>query len=189
LQGADEVDGRRHAVIFKIAADLHPAVIHIANDPLPYPRKDRSPKDADGAAPTAPQGPAAPKAEDRSWFLFLRGPLGGLFATRSARASYALSDLELQLRSSDNFAEILVFGEPKQNLSRREAPPSKDKCIAVQRPKPGAQLKEVSMSWWLSQPAQAYLDAQLRIELNCQAVEKIRGWLREEAFPSVVVGR
>jgi hypothetical protein len=175
-------------------AGLHPAVIHIANDPLPYPRQQSSyganPTVAQEAvAPVAVQGPAAPKAEDRSWLLFLRGPLGSLFATRSARASYALSDLEQQLGDAKNFTEILVFGEPKQNLSLGEAPPPKDKCIDVQPPKPGASLKEVSMSWWLSQPAQAYLDAQLRIGLNCQAVEKIRGWLRDEAFASVVGGR
>ncbi len=165
-------------------AGLRPAVIHIANDPLPYPRAVDT---ADGlgrfdAYPWRQDGPAVPDAEDRSWFLFLRGPLGGLLATRGARASYALRQLEDELESRDDFAEILVFGEPLQGFS--EAPKA-GACNGVAPVVPGTEMKTVSMSWWLSQPVQEYLDTQLKLAKNCVALDQVRDWLAQGLAPAV----
>lgn len=40
-------------------------------------------------------------------------------------------------------------------------------------------MKQVSMSWWLSQPVQEYLDAQLKLARNYGALDRIREWLRD----------
>ncbi len=72
-------------------AGLRPAVVHIANDPLPYTRGTPPKVQAARAAirDWRANSPPLPVAEDKSWLLFLRGPIGGLLATRGARSSYA----------------------------------------------------------------------------------------------------
>jgi hypothetical protein len=157
---------------------LRPAVLHIANDPLPYPRSTQS---RDGSLHFAEHswrqdGPAIPDAEDKSWLLFLRGPLGGLFATRSARASYALRALEEEIVDRKDFAEILVFGEPLAGHGEIE---TEGACNGVPPIEPGTPMKAVSMSWWLSQPVQEYLDTQLKLAKNCTALDRVRRWLAE----------
>jgi hypothetical protein len=155
-------------------AGLRPAVIRVANDPLPYPRSTR-PRSEFRQYPWRHDGPALPDAEDRTWFLFLRGPLGGLFATRHARASYALRDLEEAVYDLSDVAEILVYGEPLSGFAEVQ---QREACIHVDPVTPATKMKHVSMSWWLSQPVQEYLDAQLKLSKNCSALDRVREWLR-----------
>jgi len=165
---------------------LKPAVVHLANDPLPYTRdhSSRIRQKKFGDNDWRLNSPTIPIAEDKSWLLFLRGPLGGLLATRGARSSYALQDLEASLNNKTSFAEILVYGEPLEGFSAKSsAIGSENGCHDVTPPEPGAPLKDVSMSWWLSQPVQEYLDAQLALARNCVAMDRIRDWLKESAVP------
>lgn len=165
---------------------LRPAVIHIANDPLPYIREDKSRSDAGSLDQVGWRfnGPTIPVTEDRSWLLFLRGPIGGLLATRGARASYALRDLEDNLKNSSSFAEVLVYGEPTLGFPVDVAAPKYEHgCHDVPPAQAGTPLKPVSMSWWLSQPVQEYLDAQLALARNCFALDRVRTWLKESEAP------
>ena len=165
---------------------LKPAVVHLANDPLPYTRDhpSRTQQKKFGDNDWRLNSPTIPVAEDKSWLLFLRGPLGGLLATRGARSSYALQDLEASLNNKTAFAEILVYGEPLNGFSAKSsAIGSENGCHDVTPAEPGAPLKDVSMSWWLSQPVQEYLDAQLALARNCVAMDRIRDWLKESAAP------
>lgn len=162
--------------------NLRPAVIHIANDPLPYIRENAPKRDVAGGdfIGWRFEGPTIPAAEDKSWLLSLRGPIGGLLATRGARASYALRDLSEELKDSTSYAELLVYGEPIEGFLENRWETRQDKrCHDVTPPPPGAVLKEVSMSWWLSKAVQEYLDAQLALTRNCEALDRVRGWLME----------
>jgi hypothetical protein len=76
-----------------------------------------------------------------------------------------------------DFAEILVYGEP---LSGFKEVQQGETCVHVDPVAPGTKMKHVSMSWWLSQPVQEYLDAQLKLSKNCWALDRVREWLRDE---------
>lgn len=162
---------------------LRPSVVHIANDPLPYPRS-RVGKDGqaeDQRADWKLDSPVAPKVEDRSVLFFLRAPIGSLLATRTARTSYALTDLQLELENRGDLAEILVYAEPRKREAEFIA---KAGCVVVPPSPDSAEFKNVSMSWWLSQPVQQYLDTQLLLERNCRELDRIRGWLKETSVPT-----
>lgn len=166
---------------------LDAAVLHIANNPVAYPAKTagEGSKGALNTAQSAQPGwrhtsPQLPVVEDKSLFLFLRAPVGALLATRSARSTYASAALEDILRRpdgrpADDFAEILVYGRPRDGtvaFTRRT-----DHCFDGPATPPQPPFKAVSMSWWLSQPVQFYLDSQVLLSKNCDELNIVRGWL------------
>lgn len=150
-------------------AGLKPVVLHIANDPLP----DRETT----TDPFHDNAPALPDAPEHSWLSFVNGPLGSLFATRGARASYGLAELLTLLPSSDRFAQIFVFGEPQNGFKQNQIEEALNGCFRLQLDDNVTTLKSLSMSWWLSQPVQEYLDSQLKVRRNCDALDRVRNWL------------
>ncbi|MGI9387771.1 MAG: hypothetical protein ACR2OX_10105, partial [Methyloligellaceae bacterium] len=159
---------------------LRPFILLISNSPdlpdLPC-LTDRDPKTAcqipsiraKQAGPLF-AGPCPPDADDLQWSSSARATFGGLFSSRIARATHASVRLcgwarqqnerryEYARRfgwatvgTQDNFALIRVW--PQENSF--------------------GDTKVLSMSWWLSKPIQAYLNAQVSSQRNKAAVDKI----------------
>lgn len=115
-------------------------------------------------------GPCPPDADDLQWSSSVRATFGGLFSSRIARATHASVRLCSWARQQnerrfefarqfkwtstgtrDNFALIRVW--PQRNSF--------------------GDTKILSMSWWLSKPIQAYLNAQIEAPQNKEAVDKV----------------
>jgi DMSO/TMAO reductase YedYZ heme-binding membrane subunit len=185
--GYFENDGETTAIdLVKALGEEHlvPVVLHISNDPgrlLPIDEV----KSTDlidwrhAATPTDDQN-------DSGWFAFLRGPLGALFATRSGHASHIVTLLDDDLRSIADgkkvsidslLLQVLVSGQAMGDDGKPEPDKQIPGCWRAPELDSTAPLREVSMSWWLAQSDQQYLDEQLILGTNCTALTAARYWL------------
>jgi hypothetical protein len=151
-------------------AGLDPVIIEITNDPELLgalelkPKEGENPADGDICSFDPPDpvcAPDPPIIEVSSSFLFsgVRGPLSGLFGARSAQGGRAL----LQLANSGNTAE-----KKRNGCDPRVAAKDKSFIHFFVRPQyvyssrtETCHMADVSMSWWLSKPVQAYLNAEV----------------------------
>ncbi|HEX2727738.1 MAG TPA: hypothetical protein VHN20_18090 [Beijerinckiaceae bacterium] len=136
---------------------LRPAILHVTNEPLAL-------HDGDWRDPRPEPSPTLPDARELTWFQSISMPIKGLYETRSGHgneaANVAVRLVEDHARNtfctggaSDcavpaHYIRIAVY----DSLMERKDSPTK--------------LPKVSMSWWLSQPVQAYLDAQIEHPRN-----------------------
>jgi hypothetical protein len=155
----DGLDTATDVVLALNAAGLHPIVLRIANEPFVKTHKDREL----GAA-----RPVLPEDSQRTLFDVYTSIAHGLLSTRSGHEDEEAAHLKAAL-DPVSFVEIGVYP-----LNRKSAQPMEtaDAPACRSTSKVKAKMKTVSMSWWMSQPVQAYLDRQLCVpdnwsKLNC----------------------
>jgi hypothetical protein len=147
------------------AFKLDPAVIRIVNEPS-------KPEDLE-AGKTRPPPPAV--MEKRSLFDDLLAPGRALVASRSGHEDeYAVLLKKEVLTNPSRLYEIGVYelAPPESDApSALRAMPRQTNPICRREVKNRAKMENVSMSWWMSQPVQAYLDAQLCLPANWKRLE------------------
>lgn len=161
------------------SAGLDPVIIQITNDPELLGALELKPEEGTNPAngdicrfkdlddPVCVPDP--PIIEVSSDFLFsgVRGPVSGLFGARAAQGGRAL----LQAANSGN--EVNDFANPNSKWKRNGCSPwvpPKDESFVHFFVRPQyvyssndekCHIVDVSMSWWLSKPVQAYLNHQV----------------------------
>jgi hypothetical protein len=143
-------------------AGLKPIVIHIGNESINHAGTDRR-----QAGPAASRPSGAEPALFDPCFSVLRGFL----APRSAAA--------------DEHAEVVkaALGEPQRFVAIAVRPITSGTGPLCRYPKTAkASIRFMSTSWWVSQPVQAYLDAQLCAEENW---EQLVGLLKNTRGPKL----
>lgn len=170
---------------------LAPFVIQITNDPeLLFAEHVENPapdavnptlcnvKDVD---PICQNDPPIINAEDVYWFSDVRGPLSGLFGSRSAQGGRALRQLA-------NFSGPSTSFCPSKRATDRNALGFIHLVVHPQYQlvdeSNHCKLIDVSMSWWLSKPVQEYLDFQ--IGQNEPAIGEALEVLKKDAVASAV---
>jgi hypothetical protein len=133
------------------AAGLHPIVLRIGNDPF-VPTEDDNRKLGDGR-------PDLPKGSERALFDVYTSIAQGLVSTRSGHEDEEAAYLKAEL-DPGSFVEIGVYP-----MQKTDAPACRSTGTV------DASMKVVSMSWWMSQPVQAYLDGQLCVPQNWAALD------------------
>ena len=147
---------------------LHPVVLRIVNEPAEL----ETSSIGDGRPPP-------PTAEERGWFDDIFSIVRAMLATRSGHEDAAEAYLQERLRGDDpdrlkgdhRFFHVGVFELRPPTVDadpKRMAPLANPFCrLNFEKDyKVAAKLQAVSMSWWVSQPVQAYLDAQLCVQAN-----------------------
>ena len=140
--------------------DLDPVIIRIVNEPS---------KSEDAAADKT--RPPAPTAEQRSLFDDLFAVARALVASRSGHED----EYAALLKRESRFYEIGVyeFAPPESTaLAAQRSMSPLTNPVCRREVKSGAKMEYVSMSWWLSQPVQAYLGAQLCLPANWDRLER-----------------
>jgi hypothetical protein len=156
---------------------LRPVILHITNDPIESKHRPTPPPAEDDARegsaiwrdPRPEPSPTLPDAADVAWVQSLTTPLKGLYQTRAGHGAEAAN---AAVRLVENLAWETICKDASDC-------PAHYLRVAVYDHAPGrsgdVELPEVSMSWWLSQPVQAYLDAQLAHPQNRCALD-ILAW-------------
>jgi hypothetical protein len=132
---------------------LDPFVIRIVNEP----------SETRMAAPQVNTGrPNRPDVEDRSWLDDASSIVRTLISTRTGHLDGHEAYLKSVLKTEARLFPIGVFPlerpSPDNPLCRWDI---RNSAKFDQR-----HMKYVSMSWWMSHPVQAYLDAQLCVPVN-----------------------
>jgi hypothetical protein len=165
---------------------LEPLVLQISSEPEWFPDRCAAPGQADLRMVSAGQPqflrPAVPDEPD---FKPL-GTLGSLFtvnATRIARGYQTIAELPDQmfrLNGRPSHELIYVCPQERENIIAKVL--SGDlSSRAARQDKTEQAWKSVSLSWWLSPPLQAYLDAQLYSAQNQETVRRLLDLLKEDA--------
>jgi hypothetical protein len=139
---------------------LQAVIIRVINEPVR--RETRS---------LGPDRPLLPDEEERAPFDGITSIFRALTATRSGHeeghAAYAKSAV-----GDHRFYEIGVYKlDPPQSAAPGKTMPLRENPLCRQRIKTEAAMGHVSMSWWMSQSVQAYLDAQLCVKANWERLE------------------
>jgi hypothetical protein len=138
--------------------DLIPVVVRIVNEP--------GKPDDPAADRTRP--PPQPKAGEHGLFDDYIAIVRALNATRQGHEDQVAASLRELLGQSSRLYEIGVYefldSGPKSAPQLSMSPQSNPVCR--REVKGAAKMEQVSMSWWMSQPVQAYLDAQLCLPAN-----------------------
>jgi len=165
-----------------IRHELRPVILHVTNEPIqgkrrPVPQpSERADETAGGKGtsddswrdPRPEPSPTLPDAKEIAWIQSFTTPIKGLYRTRSGHGAEANS---VAVRVVEEHAyETLCMKQPR-NEGKDLPCPAHYIHVAVYDELPGEtgkdiKVSQVSMSWWLSQPVQAYLNAQLRHPLN-----------------------
>jgi hypothetical protein len=141
---------------------LQPVVIKIVNDPLPK----------DGEPPHLPgRPPLPPRDYGRTPFEGVTSIFQALTATRSGHEDDHESYLQSVLgEQNERLYSVDVHPlSPERYYTRKLASGVDARIAAAMCRHPVDQkgyMEQVSMSWWMSQPVQAYLDTQLCIDAN-----------------------
>jgi hypothetical protein len=151
---------------------LDPMVIRIVNEPVHAAAEERK---------LGPRRPQVPDDKERTPFDGMTSIFRTLTATRSGHEEGHAAYLKSVLSSEARLVEMGVF-----ELTPESAPVADSKRMMTIQQNPicrqkigtKGRLGEVSMSWWVSQPVQEYLDAQLCVRGNWERLEcELRnGW-------------
>jgi hypothetical protein len=128
--------------------DLKPLVIRITNESLSAPPSP---------AQDALYRPRLPQAGEATLFHSYITPFTDLYNTRSghgAEAARAILSIE-DGKGIPEYVHIGIYGALPNTALTRQCRSRTDRFRYPET------MREVSMSWWLSQPVQQYLDAQL----------------------------
>ncbi|NVN88738.1 MAG: hypothetical protein HXX15_21895 [Rhodopseudomonas sp.] len=137
--------------------DLQPVVIRIVNEPdeaFDVNRRLSNPTPVDGEV-ESPR-PPLPKSEERSVFDVYTSIGRALYATRSGHEDGHLAYLRETLKGP-----LVRIGVDTIDLSKPGPSQAAASLFCRSPVKKDTAMDIVSMSWWMSQPVQAYLDAQL----------------------------
>ncbi|WP_238121312.1 MULTISPECIES: hypothetical protein [unclassified Xanthobacter] len=134
------------------------------------------------------EGTLRPEADERLWLAEATGPIGAIGAVRSARGRLALAEADRWLRATfepdcpASLAHIKVWPEARTDGRC----PLNDRPLDVDgKPRAVAEIRAVSMSWWLSKPVQMNLREQLQInDGGCSNDTAVRAVWRALATPS-----
>lgn len=148
-----------------IAVGLRPVIVRVSNDPVAL--QARSTMAWQKPRPTI--GPTVPGAQAVVWFQTLGIPFQALYKTGEGRgADSATQAVDL----------VETAGRKELACGKRDCPAHYihvqvfDTAPIPDVEKP-ARLPKVSMSWWLSQPVQAYLDRQVDHPGNSCAIDQL----------------
>jgi len=142
---------------------LEPVVVRIRNEPD---------KPSDPMADRTRPPPA--KSEDRSVLDDIFAIARALIAARSGHEDQFAVSVTNVLGDEKRFFDIGVyeFGASGSELPASQLPMKPAANPVCRREvNAAAKLENVSMSWWMSQPVQAYLDAQLCLPANWERLE------------------
>jgi hypothetical protein len=165
-----------------LSAGLRPVLVRITNEPVPA-----GPQGNGGANMLTRINP--PESRTLGWLSSLLAPVTGLYNTRAghgAEAANAAFDIYDMADRTDQeqgdpakFVEIRVYDMvPDTSLD----PATGGGCARrSERQAYPARMKDISMSWWLSQPVQEYLDAQLCHPANRRSFDVLGCVLRKDA--------
>jgi hypothetical protein len=145
-------------------AGMDPIVIQIGNDPVDSALPRPGEKDTDGRRVDA--RPPIPTAQERSLFDEYTSIGRALYATRSGHEDGHLEYLRQTLNGEPVRIGLHEIPAPTPASASKVGP------LCPSGVKGKASMKTVSMSWWLSQPVQAYLDAQL-CTVQAEALMKV----------------
>jgi hypothetical protein len=159
---------------------LVPTILRITNEPSSAPPR-REPTDP-AAPPEAPDRASIPRppppTETAGGFLIsFVSPVTGLYNTRAGHGSEAARVTIECVDDRDGLSEYLhvaVFPAPSAGGATRAGAP--------------VFIENVSMSWWLSQPVQAYLETQTDLPENRPALATLFARLDKVAAPPAVPG-
>ncbi len=204
--GYFENDGLATALdVAKVLKDegLRPVVVRVTNDPIPLveapPSAGATVASADTAVPITGAGTrngAAPRTgvrvprpgsdlkfpmpDDVGIFEPVFSPMIGLYNTRQGHGSEAadaanreVDDENLRSRAEAAKLEASAFIQ----VQTRDFLGT-DSCATGDKP---GKIRDVSMSWWLSQPVQAYLDAQVCDKANQDLFTALLKHLKRDA--------
>jgi hypothetical protein len=152
------------AAALKNAFRLDPVVIRIVNEPSTAALEDHR---------LGPDRPPLPNADERTPF----DDIGSIFRALTATRSGHEDGHEAYLKSivgDDRLYEVHVYPLVP---SDEQGPSAKQMAKPVANPicrravKQRVAMEQVSMSWWISQPVRAYLDAQLCVKENWERLE------------------
>ena len=142
--------------------NLKPVVVRVVNDPKPL----------HGDRPLAPDRPPLPTDDGRTPFEGVSSIFRALTATRSGHEDGHEAYLKQVLGQDDErIYPVNVYQlSPDRLTSMKPGDTSIESHLATslcrRRVSESGYMEFVSMSWWMSQPVQAYLDAQLCIADN-----------------------
>jgi hypothetical protein len=122
--------------------DLDPIAVRIVNEPFRLVDRERD---------LGPGRPELPKPGQRALFDVYTSIAQAIEATRSGHEDGHAAYLE----------EVLDGSGPVINVGVYSPAPGSRSALCRESIKTQPLMKVVSMSWWMSQPVQAYLDAQL----------------------------
>ncbi len=128
---------------------LDPVVIRIANEPT----ETRQAKIADTARP-----PREEDVDNRTWFDDFISVFRTLVSTRSGHLDGHEAYVKNVLADEKRLIRIGVYEKLEVTDMPTEDNPL---CRWDVRARESTEMKNVSMSWWMSHPVQAFIDAQL----------------------------
>jgi hypothetical protein len=117
---------------------------------------------------------ALPQAADHGIFEPIVSPLIGLYNTRQghgAESADAAVKMVATERGPPRFIEFRVWDRLGE-----------DGCRPGEKP---AEIMEVSMSWWLSQPIQAYLAEHVCDGANAASLKELKDYFRRDNLPAI----
>jgi hypothetical protein len=138
---------------------LTPVVVRVTNDPVPpvSPSPTRTWLDA-----RPEPSPTLPDAEELSWLPTLSTSARGLLNTRTGHGGESAHAIVETVANAARARDCSGECPPHYiHIAVREAPPEPN--AAGDQP----YLRKISMSWWLSQPLQAYLEKNVLLHNKC----------------------
>lgn len=132
---------------------LEPVVIRVTNEPVQLVEENDQ---------LGPGRPPRPDDEELAPFDDAVSIFRALNATRSGHEDGHTAYVK-SVVGDDRLYEVGVYKLEQSN--------QKSNPFCRQKQLPNASMGQVSMSWWMSQPVQAYLDAQLCVSANWERLE------------------
>lgn len=174
--------------VCRLDPTLQPIILHVANDPIRPPPDPEDAASGGGRRAGEPPAPIHPPRPPRAHAPLLPGqPIDrflagytsigfGLFNTREGHGAEAAQEAVEFIGNKPYWLQVKVYsdlpgvqGPERKRLKRVRA---RERAITMEK---------LSMSWWLSQPVQEYLDAQLdHAPANRSVLEDIGKLLRKD---------
>ncbi|NIK46010.1 hypothetical protein [Variibacter gotjawalensis] len=139
---------------------LFPVVIRVVNEPVARRAEDRQ---------LGPDRPDIPNDGEGSVFDGVTSIFRALTAVRSGHEEGHAAYLRSVIDNHDfvhEFNVLSLIASTTVAVGRKRAFRRNENPLCRHDIKEEATLEHVSMSWWMSQPVQAYLDAQLCVQAN-----------------------
>lgn len=163
----DGLTTARDIAVLLRRSGLVPTILRITNEPASAP-----PRPAPAGASAKPESPpeqasiprpVAPEATAGGFLISFVSPVTGLYNTRAGHGSEAAREAIECVDDREGPSEYL-------HVAVLPSPPAGN---GAAKPDAPVFIENVSMSWWLSQPVQAYLEAQTVLPENKPALDTL----------------